>query len=110
MLFAMILPAVNQVCEILVVQPRSNDAVEGGRCPQATTTQQPVGRVGDGRQGDRATCTAATIEWHFALTGEAQRNFPVAAQPTEGAVMGEKPVEQALTNVVNHKRVARLTA
>ena len=105
------LPLLNQVCEILAIQPGRNDAVKGWRILQAAAAEpRCVARFSRRREGDRATYTTVAIDGHLALAIKAQRYLPVAAQATQGAVVGEEPVEQACANVVNQQNGAGLTA
>ena len=106
----MVFPLVNQVREIFVVQSGRNNAIKGGGCLQATATLPRCIRPWGGREGDGTAHTTAVIDGHLALTLETQRHLPVAAQATQGAVVGEEPVEQAGTYVLNQGPGTRLTA
>ena len=104
------LPLLNQVCEILAIQPGRNDAVKGWRILQAAAAEpRCVARFSRRREGDSATYTTVAIDGHLALTLRAQRHLPVAAQATQGAVVGEEPVEQARADLVNQWVTAGLT-
>ena len=97
--------------EILAIDPGCYDAVKGRRTVQATAAEpRCVARFSRRREGDSATYTTVAIDGHLALTLRAQRHLPVAAQATQGAVVGKEPVEQACANVVNQQNGAGLTA
>jgi len=49
------------------------------------------------------------VDGHLTLTLETQRYLAVAAQATQGAVVGEYPVEQAGADAVNQWRNTGLT-
>ena len=77
---------------------------------QATATESHCCRLHHGWQGDGAARTTVLVDGHLTLTLETQRYLAVAAQATQGAVVGEEPVEQACANVVNQQNGAGLTA
>ena len=103
------LPLVNQVSEILAIQPGCDDAVEGRGLLQASTAQPRCGRVRRGRERDGTACTTVVVDGHLTLTRQTQRYVAVAAQAAKSAVVGEEPVEQAHADVVNHRVAAGLT-
>ena len=77
---------------------------------QATATESHCCRLHHGWQGDGAARTTVLVDGHLTLTLETQRYLAVAAQATQGAVVGEKPVEQACADVVNQWEGTGLTA
>ncbi len=107
--FAMELPLVYQVRQILRIQPGCDDAVEGGRRVQATAAQLHCCRLRDGWQGDGAACTTVLVDRHLTFALKTQRYLAVAAHATQGAVVGKEPVEQTGADVVNQWFAAGLT-
>ena len=76
---------------------------------QATATESHWCRLHHGWQGDGAARTTVLVDGHLTLTLETQRYLAVAAQATQGAVVGEEPVEQARADLVNQWVTAGLT-
>ncbi len=77
---------------------------------QAIATHSHKRRLTGSWQGDGAARTTVLVDGHLNLTLETQRYRAVAAQPTQGAVVGEDPVEQACADVVNQWLDTGLTA